>query len=113
MVDVERWADPAKRTDGKWTALYAAPQEAAQPVAVCGACGQPWTGEKCGQADNGHPFQTCYPHVEPPPERADVEAMKVMKAALEHIAYPGNYQPGAAPWSIARAALSTVTAKGE
>lgn len=28
---------------------------------VCGACGQPWTGEKCGQAENGWPFQTCFP----------------------------------------------------
>lgn len=31
--------------------------------AVCGACGQPWTGEKCGQADNSHPFPVCYPFV--------------------------------------------------
>lgn len=28
---------------------------------ICGACGQPWTGEPCGQKDNGHPFATCYP----------------------------------------------------
>lgn len=27
---------------------------------ICGACGQPWTGESCGQKDNGWPFPTCY-----------------------------------------------------
>jgi hypothetical protein len=28
---------------------------------VCGACGRPWTGESCGQKDNGWPFPTCNP----------------------------------------------------
>ncbi|MCS3926237.1 hypothetical protein M2175_001268 [Bradyrhizobium elkanii] len=28
---------------------------------ICGACGQPWTGEPCGQKDNGHPYPVCYP----------------------------------------------------
>lgn len=28
---------------------------------VCVACGQPWTGEKCGQAENGWPFLVCSP----------------------------------------------------
>lgn len=28
---------------------------------ICGACGQPWTGESCGQKDNGWPFPVCNP----------------------------------------------------
>ncbi|WP_315768495.1 MULTISPECIES: hypothetical protein [unclassified Bradyrhizobium] len=28
---------------------------------VCVACGQPWTGEACGQKDNGWPFEVCAP----------------------------------------------------
>ena len=35
-----------------------------KPTNVCGACGQPWTGEKCEQADNSWGFPTCYPHNE-------------------------------------------------
>jgi len=35
--------------------------EASQDI-VCGACGQPWTGEKCCQANNGWPHEVCYPH---------------------------------------------------
>lgn len=37
------------------------PPASGEDVQVCGACGQPWTGEPCGQKDNGHPFPTCYP----------------------------------------------------
>jgi hypothetical protein len=33
-------------------------------MTICGACGKVWTGEPCGQAENGWPFQTCYP-IEP------------------------------------------------
>jgi hypothetical protein len=29
---------------------------------ICGACGELWTGEKCGQQHNLHSFPTCYPH---------------------------------------------------
>ena len=35
-----------------------------EPTNVCGACGQPWTGDKCGQVDNSWGFPTCYPHNE-------------------------------------------------
>ena len=35
-----------------------------EPANVCGACGQPWTGEKCGQADNSWGVPTCYPQNE-------------------------------------------------
>jgi hypothetical protein len=34
---------------------------AAPAAQVCGACGQVWTGEKCGQADNGWQHEVCYP----------------------------------------------------
>lgn len=51
-------------------ALTAAAQAEKPTEVMCGACGQPWTGEPCGQKDNGHPFPTCYPfeaeRVEPP-----------------------------------------------
>lgn len=30
---------------------------------ICGACGQPWTGEPCGQKNNANPFPTCYPAI--------------------------------------------------
>lgn len=33
----------------------------AQTKQICGACGQVWTGEKCGQAENGWPHPVCYP----------------------------------------------------
>lgn len=35
--------------------------KAALNIAVCGACGEPWTGKPCGQKNNGWPFPTCYP----------------------------------------------------
>lgn len=42
--------------------------KAQEPVAqTCVACGKPWDGEKCGQAANGWPFQTCTPSTPPPP----------------------------------------------
>jgi hypothetical protein len=41
--------------------LIAEQLKSALDALICGACGQPWTGEKCGQADNGHSYQTCYP----------------------------------------------------
>jgi hypothetical protein len=42
--------------------LAAVIAEPAIPAAqVCGACGQVWTGEKCGQADNGWQHEVCYP----------------------------------------------------
>lgn len=45
---------------------------------VCGACGHPWTGEKCGQADNDHPFQTCYPVAAVNPLAAECETLRAM-----------------------------------
>lgn len=35
--------------------------QAISAAQICGACGQPWTGEKCGQADNGWDHPVCYP----------------------------------------------------
>ena len=29
---------------------------------ICGACGEPWTGQKCEQFDNAHPFLVCFPY---------------------------------------------------
>lgn len=28
---------------------------------ICGACGQPWNGRGCGQAENGWEHPVCYP----------------------------------------------------
>jgi hypothetical protein len=35
--------------------------EAALAERRCVACGQPWTGEPCGQKDNDWPFPVCTP----------------------------------------------------
>ena len=35
--------------------------QATLELTVCGACGQTWTGEACGQKNNEWPFPTCYP----------------------------------------------------
>lgn len=43
------------------SADVAADEIIATMAQICGACGQPWNGEGCGQKDNGHPFPTCYP----------------------------------------------------
>jgi hypothetical protein len=37
---------------------------------VCGACGHTWTGEKCGQANNGWPHEVCYPVAATEPQTA-------------------------------------------
>lgn len=49
---------------------------------ICGACGQPWTGEGCGQKDNGHPFQTCYPVVSVNPLAEECEHLRLLAAEL-------------------------------
>lgn len=56
-------ADQRKLTRIYQNMIAASPSLPAQSVEapVCGACGQPWTGEPCGQKDNGHPFAVCYP----------------------------------------------------
>lgn len=42
---------------------------------VCGACGEPWVdGKSCGQKDNGHAFQTCYPFTQEPAATASFDA---------------------------------------
>lgn len=56
--------------------LYAAPHPPRQDGAregevMCGACGQPWTGEKCGQALNDWPHPVCYPTTPPAPDEAE------------------------------------------
>jgi hypothetical protein len=56
----------ALKTIDELAALQRQP-ERAPPQQMCGACGQPWTGEPCGQKDNGWPFQTCTPVPEHPP----------------------------------------------
>lgn len=28
---------------------------------ICGACGKPWNGQICGQAENGWEHPVCYP----------------------------------------------------
>lgn len=85
---------------------------------VCGACGQPWTGEKCGQADNDHPFNTCYPVADASPLRNQLadrdRQIAVLRKALEEVIteLPGSDPSG---WvgecirevrEVARAALA-------
>ena len=48
----------------------------ASGAVVCGACGEPWTGQKCAQAENGHTHPVCYPYQEPSSATRAAEQMR-------------------------------------
>jgi hypothetical protein len=74
QIDIENTAT----IDVARIALEAA--EAARVVGeVCGACGQPWTGEKCVQAANGWPYPVCYPVAASPAAPVPAEAARVVR----------------------------------
>jgi hypothetical protein len=68
-IDLEGYKDSARSlydiADRLAASLVGVERAALPPLRAreetCGACGHPWTGEKCGQAENDHPFPTCYP----------------------------------------------------
>ena len=60
-----------------------------EPTNVCGACGQPWTGDKCGQVDNSWGFPTCYPHNEINLEEA-ADMLAAQAAEIERLTRERN-----------------------
>lgn len=58
---VEEALDWAQRSVEPIVRVLAAEVVRLRDGQVCGACGKPWDGIKCGQHENGWPYPTCYP----------------------------------------------------
>lgn len=82
------------------------------PSQICGACGEPWTGQTCAQKDNGWPHEVCFP-VEAPspaPSQSDEVAGEALARYIEAW-WSDRDESAETPSQRATAALATVRAE--
>ena len=77
---------------------------------VCGACGEPWTGQSCGQQDNAHPFPVCYPYQTENGSQDFISQEEVMGLIGERDNYAKQRDEARADLATARAQLATARA---